>query len=72
MHKNVVSFTYHAISDELQQEGSDNGAEKLSNPVVDGADEGDPSTKKNAKGDGRIHMASLSGRIVTKLCSICQ
>ena len=59
MHEKVVSLTYHAISDELQQEGSDNGAKKLSNPVVDGADEGDPSTKKSAKGDGRIYISPL-------------
>ena len=49
---------YHVVSDKPQQESSHYRTEKLSHPIVKGSKDGDPSTKKSTKGDGRVDVST--------------
>jgi len=52
------SSTYHASGGEPEHERGGNGAEQLSDPVDEGADEADPAGEQRAEGDGRVHVAA--------------
>lgn len=45
-------------SDERYEESSDNGTNKLSNPVKDASEDGDLASKCQAEGHSRVHMAT--------------
>lgn len=45
-------------SDKLHEESSNDGTNKLSNPVKDAGEDGDLASKSQAEGHGRVHMAT--------------
>ena len=49
---------YHVVSDKPQQESSNNRTKDLSNPIVEGFKDRDPSTKKSTKSDSRVHVST--------------
>lgn len=50
--------TYQTTGDVFEEEASDGGAEKLSDPVENSGDDCDLTTDSKAKSDGWVHMAT--------------
>lgn len=54
----IRRHNYQSSSDDFEEEASNNGANKLGNPVEDAGEDGDLATQSQSESDRRIDMAT--------------